>query len=301
MNSEFRTKIRTISHCFLRLITNILYFFPKNDRKIPIFAYHRVCPLYHKKEIQYFNVYPEEFDKQMGHLKDHFEVITVSSYLQKLKTSNISGNEVCITFDDGFKDNYIYAYPILKKHGLKASFFLTTKYIGGNTIFPWVQLDNGAKEDIKIHRERWLPLSWEEVREMIEYGMEFGTHTHTHKGSLSGMDIKDAEGEIAESSEMLKEKTGIYPEIFSYPHGTFKDYNTNHVELLKKYKYKIALTTNTGRNSRMQNPYELKRIIVYEEDSLWEFKKKVNGAHDIAEDLQKLWLNVAGSKPCSGQ
>ncbi|MEW6042442.1 MAG: polysaccharide deacetylase family protein [Elusimicrobiota bacterium] len=232
----------------------------------------------------------------MNYLKENFEVITVSKYLQKIEHNQLAGNEVCITFDDGFKDNYIYAFPILQKYGLKATFFLTTKYIGNDTIFPWILLDKGAKDDIVCNRKRWLPLSWEEVKEMVEYGMEFGTHTHTHRDSLSNMSVEEVENEIGESTQNFKEKTGFYPELFSYPHGTFKDYDKAHIELLKSYNYRAALTTNAGRNSTSQNPYEIKRIIIYEEDSLWEFKKKVNGAYDIAEPLQKIWLNIAGTK-----
>jgi peptidoglycan/xylan/chitin deacetylase (PgdA/CDA1 family) len=264
---------------------------------VPILVYHRVCPLYYKKEIIYANVYPEEFNKQMKYLMNHFEVITVSEYLERRSSNGLKGRELCITFDDGFKDNYLYAFPILKKYRLRATFFLTTGYIGSDTLFDWMHLDRGGKEDIVRNRQRWLPLSWEEVREMIEWGMEFGTHTHTHRDSLSRMAADEAEREIDESTRHFREKTGIEPQLFSYPHGTFKDYNTSHINILKAFNYRAALTTSIGRNGPCQDPYELKRIIVYETDSLREFRKKVTGAYDIAGSLQKLWLSVAGSKP----
>jgi peptidoglycan/xylan/chitin deacetylase (PgdA/CDA1 family) len=286
-----------MAYFLLRVVTDISSLFPNGDRKVPILVYHRVCPLYYKKEIIYANVYPEEFNKQMIYLKTHFEVITVSEYLERISYENLTGKEICLTFDDGFKDNYLYAFPILKEYGLRATFFLTTGYIGGNTLFAWMPLDKGGKEDSFRHRERWLPLSWEEVREMMEWGMEFGTHTHTHRDSLSKMTKSEVEWEIKESTKCYREETGVNPEFFSYPHGTFKDYSPFHIDLLKAFKYRGALTTNIGRNGWPQNPYELKRIIVYETDSLREFKKKVTGAYDIAENLQKLWLNVAGSKP----
>lgn len=295
MNHVTRKRLRAVLYAVLRLTTNLTYLLPYNGKKTPILVYHRICPLFYKKELPYANVYPEEFDKQMSYLKNHFEVVTVSEYLQRVKDSLLKGSEICITFDDGFRDNYIYAFPILRKYGLKATFFLTTKYIGTDTLFPWMAIDNGAKDDILTNRERWLPLSWEEVKEMMEYGMEFGTHTHTHGDSLSMMDIEDAKSEIEKSTRILMEKTGVYPDVFSYPHGSFKDYGAVHVELLKSLSYKVALTTNAGRNCPLQDPYQLKRIIIYEEDSMWEFKKKVKGAYDIAGSLQKMWLNIAGT------
>jgi len=289
--------LREIAYSTLKLVTNVTYLFPSSRRKTPILVYHRVCPLYHKKKIPYANVYPEEFEMQMRYLKENFSVITVSEYLQKVQGRRIGGNEICITFDDGFRDNYIYAFPVLRRYGIKATFFLTTKYIGTDILFPWMSLDRGAKDDILTHRERWIPLSWEEVREMMGYGMEFGTHTHTHRVSLTKMDIHEARKEIEESTKLFIERLDTNPELFSYPHGTSKDYNNNHIEILKSCKYKAALTTNSGRNEISQDPYELKRIIIYEEDSFWEFKKKVHGAYDIAEKLQKVWLNTVGSKP----
>ncbi len=286
-----------MAYFLLRAVTDISSLFPNGDRKVPILVYHRVCPLYYKKEIIYANVYPEEFNEQMIYLKNHFEVITVSEYLERISYNNLTGKEICVTFDDGFKDNYLYAFPILKKYGLRATFFLTTGYIGSGTLFAWMPLDKGGWEDFAHNPERWLPLSWEEVKEMMEWGMEFGTHTHTHPNSLSKMTKSEGEWEIEESTKLFTEKTGINPKFFSYPHGTFKDYSPFHIKVLKAFKYRGALTTNIGRNDRSQNPYELKRIIVYETDSLREFKKKVTGAYDIAESFQKLWLIVAGSKP----
>jgi peptidoglycan/xylan/chitin deacetylase (PgdA/CDA1 family) len=294
-----RRELRAIAYYLLRAVTDISSVFPSKGAKVPILVYHRVCPLYYKKEITYANVYPEEFEKQMAYLRDHCEVITVSEYLERKSSNGLTGRELCITFDDGFKDNYLYAFPVLKKYRLRATFFLTTGYIGRDTLFPWMPLDRGAKEDLIRFRVRWLPLSWEEVKEMMEWGMEFGTHTHTHRDSLSKMTAGEAEQEIDESTRRFREKTGIAPKLFSYPHGTFKDYGPSHIRVLKAFQYSAGLTTNIGRNDRSQSPYELKRIIVYEADSLREFKKKVTGAYDIAEGLQKLWLSVAGARPYS--
>ncbi len=283
----------------MKLLTNLSFFFPGHGRKVPILAYHRVCPLYFPKEFRYNNVFPEEFEKQMKYLKTNFEVITVYEYVRRIGKNLIRGNEICVTFDDGFKDNYIYAFPILEKYQLKATFLLTTKYIDNNAPFPWMPMDNGGKNDFLKNRERWLPLSWKEVGEMMESGMQFGTHTHTHGDSLSNLSLDEAKTEIEESTRTFFEKTGVRPELFSYPHGTFKDYGMAHIDMLKKNDYKAALTTNMGRNSASQDLFHLKRIVVYEEDSLWEFRKKVHGAYDVAESLQRIWLNVAGSKKLS--
>lgn len=299
MSSLAHRRLKPVLHSFLKHLTNISFFFPGHGRKVPILAYHRVCPLRFPKEFRYNNVFPEEFEKQMKYLKANFEVITVSEYVRRIEKSLIKGDEICVTFDDGFKDNYIYALPILNKYRLKASFFLTTKHIEDDVPFPWMPMDRGGRDDFSRNPERWLPLSWKEVKDMMDSGMEFGTHTHTHRDSLSNLSLEDAKKEIEDSTRTFFDRTGVYPEVFSYPHGTFKDYSAAHIEILKGHDYKAALTTNIGRNDAAQGLFELKRIVVYEEDSIWEFKKKVHGAYDVAERLQKIWLNMAGSKKLS--
>jgi peptidoglycan/xylan/chitin deacetylase (PgdA/CDA1 family) len=297
MNSAIRSRLRSVLRVSLNAATTLSYPFRSREAKVPILVYHRVCPLHFSKATPYANVFPDEFERQMDYLGANFEVITVSEFLRRESSGILGGAEACVTFDDGFMDNYLYAFPILKRLGLMATFFLTTKYIGTDTVFPWMRLDPPGRADLAENRERWLPLTWEAVREMAGGGMEFGTHTHTHRDSLSNMTADDARREIEDSTRAFTEKTGRRPEVFSYPHGTFKDYNEAAIRLLRSHNYRAALTTNIGRNGRGQSLFELKRIIIYEEDSLWEFKKKVRGAYDMAGALQRLWLNAAGSKP----
>jgi peptidoglycan/xylan/chitin deacetylase (PgdA/CDA1 family) len=258
-------------------------------------VYHRVCPLYFKKQIPYANVYPEEFERQIDYLRSNYQAITLAEFLRRSNMKEIKGDEVCITFDDGFRDNYLYAFPILKRYEVPASFFLVTKYIGTGKLFPWVHLDNGGESHFRMQPEGWLPLTWDDVGEMAHSGMEFGTHTHTHRDSLTKMPEDEAPLEIRTCTELFKEKMGYTPTFFCFPHGTRRDYNLTHVNMLRSLGYLGGLTTNIGRNGLSQDPYELKRLIIYEEDPLWEFKKKVHGAYDFVGTLQKGWLSFAGA------
>ena len=115
MNWYLRNKLRLAGHIFLRRLTDINYLLSTAGTRSPILVYHRVCPLHYKKMIPYANVFTYEFDKQMQYVRDNFESITVSEYVQRATNDQISGHELCVTFDDGFKDNYLYAFPILKK------------------------------------------------------------------------------------------------------------------------------------------------------------------------------------------
>lgn len=301
MNTRLRKILREFLYRGLKGATEVSGLLPHGRIKTPILVYHRVCPLRYSKAFTYANVYPEDFDKQMAFLSRNFEIITVTEFLERAARGGLVGDEVSVTFDDGFRDNYIYALPVLEKYGVKATFFLATAAIGTERVFPWMALDDGAKRDMAGHQERWLPLSWDEVREMRDKGMEFGTHTHTHTCALSRMTDDEAQRELSECTRKFTEELGIAPLVFSYPHGTMRDYNSTHIKMLRSLGYRAALTTNIGRNAPDQDPFHLKRLIVYEEDSLREVKKKVRGAYDVVESMQRVWLRLAGSVPVKEQ
>ncbi len=301
MNKRLRKILRPLLYKGLKVATEVSNLLPKACGRTPVLLYHRVCPLRYRKAFSYANVYPEDFDKQMAFLSHGFETLTVTGFLDRAAHGELTGREVCVTFDDGFRDNYIYALPILEKYGVKATFFLATASIGTESPFPWMALDDGARSDMAENINRWLPLSWNEVREMRDKGMEFGTHTHTHTRALSRMSGDEAWKELRDCTKKFTEELGSPPEVFSYPHGTSKDFNATHVEMLKSLNYHAALTTNIGRNALDEDLFYMKRLIVYEEDSLREVKKKVQGAYDIVEGMQRLWLSLAGSVPMKEQ
>lgn len=115
-------------------------FLPRLQGKVLILAYHRVLS---EKELKKDFVQPgmyvrnDIFEKQMQFLRDYFEVIPFAELLQ-LWNKNLLDHKkryCVITFDDGWLDNYTYAYPILKRYHLPATIFLPTNFIGTNEWF----------------------------------------------------------------------------------------------------------------------------------------------------------------------
>lgn len=113
-----------------------------NNGYLPILGYHRVKPFSrnYAYDEHLISATPEQFLWQMQHIKNYYTPIKLVDIGKYSATTNWPKRPVIITFDDGFDDNYHYAYPILKQLGIPATFFLTTDYIGSNKSywFDWV-------------------------------------------------------------------------------------------------------------------------------------------------------------------
>lgn len=110
-----------------------------NEAKLWILMYHRVLPEDLAKELNEeagMFVTPETFNNHLMWLKEIMQPITLSDWVNHKQQKTLSpGNYFAITFDDGWKDNYEYAYPILKQHQLPATIFLVSSLMGTNKIF----------------------------------------------------------------------------------------------------------------------------------------------------------------------
>jgi peptidoglycan/xylan/chitin deacetylase (PgdA/CDA1 family) len=86
-------------------------------------------------------VSPEAFTAQLEHLRDHYQVLPLPELLAALQSKTLPPRAVAITFDDGYADNHWVARPLLERHGLPATFFITSGYIGQQREFWWDELE----------------------------------------------------------------------------------------------------------------------------------------------------------------
>lgn len=155
---------------------------------------------------------------------------------QKHREPNIRDTLV-ITFDDGFKDNFDNAYPILKKYGAGATIFLIAGAIG--------------QEDM---------LNEQQIREMQGSLIEFGSHTVTHP-ILATLPIQKATGEIADSKRLLQDLLHQEVNLFAYPKGKKNVHYTSVTKsIVQKAGYLAAVCTDNGPVSPDSDLFELKRI-----------------------------------------
>lgn len=119
---------------FNRALKRVQYFLKK---KAVVLSYHRVanCSL----DPWEISVSPANFEEHLQVLKK-YHVITPAQLLTYLSAGKLKNNMVCITFDDGYQDNYTLARPLLEKYNLRSTIFIPTQYIGRRKEFWWDEL-----------------------------------------------------------------------------------------------------------------------------------------------------------------
>jgi len=135
-----------------RMIGNVLS--PAGAKaRLSILIYHRVLP--ETDPIFPAEVTAASFDAQMGLLKKTFNVLPLPEAIVRLKAGTLPARAACITFDDGYADNYRLALPILQKHGLHATFFIATAYLNGGCMF-----NDSVIEAIRRAKSDHIDLAW---------------------------------------------------------------------------------------------------------------------------------------------
>lgn len=214
--------------------------------QIPVLAYHKIDEPTADIKLRGAFTSPRNFAKQMSYLKKQgFEFYTASELIDFYRQHGAFPRQaVALTFDDGWKDNYTNAFPIMKKLGIRATIFLVPSCIG----------EKSAKVVGDGEGER-LHLASEDITEMSEYGIEFGSHTLNHKLLHKASD-EEVEFEVTESKKEIENLLCKPCRVFAYPAGFFTDAAQNAV---KRAGYAAAFSTVYGERENI-NLYALNRI-----------------------------------------
>lgn len=260
------------------------HLFPENQARI--LTYHCVSQFPKEREIPYDNVPPELFADHMHILeKEHCQVVSLSDLVHMLEANQtIPPKTIVITFDDGYKNNYLNALPVLEKMGFKASFFIIAGGLGMQKPFKHLLWDEAARTHFRSNPETRLPMNALEVRGILEEGHEIGSHGLTHR-SVGNLPYKEGMEEIIRSKEILEDVIGENISLFAYPFGakSYNDFNQRTSSMLMESGFKAACTGEIGSITLGNGLYELARIPIRETDTPFRFKQKLYGAFD--------WIN----------
>ena len=247
-----------------------------------IITYHNVSEFPSERQIPYDNVSPSLFERHMSILSEEgYNVVHMGKMIKLLNSGNIPPKTIAITFDDGFKNNYLNAVPILLDKGFKATFFIIAGSIGDKVPFRHLLWDDRAKSYVSEHPESRLPMNAKELVELRTLGMEIGAHGLSHR-SIGNLDSQSAWEEITNSKMVLEEhlKTPIH--LFAYPFGAraYNDFNRATADMLKQAGFSGVCVSDIGSVGIDTDPYELPRIPIREKDNERLFRQKIAGAYD---------------------
>lgn len=241
-------------------------FLESEQFKIPILMYHHLS-----EDSSKWNsgvVSPDKFREDMLYLTTlGYTTIHFGEYIDFLENgSTLPDNPILITFDDGYYSNYEYAYPILKKYNMKATFLIIGWSVGRTTFID-------SDKPIIPH------FSWEEAKEMYDSGLvDIQHHTydlHSPEGLSYGYQVPCSIGvdkipnETQEEYEarfiadtiklknMIEEKIGNDVFVYAYPYGV---HNETTEKLLQDLGFKVSLTTISGITDIKDSLIGLKRI-----------------------------------------
>lgn len=238
--------------------------------EIPVIMYHRVIRDKSEGGVHGIYVTESQFEKHLKYLKQKgFETITFKDFLNnKYKDRfNREKKQIILTFDDGYTDNYNYAFPLLKKYGFKCVIYLLS-HLNYNK---W---DVEVKENPE-HKFDLMDMSM--IKEMEEYGIEFGGHTKTHP-KLATLPIEIAQEEILTSKKVLEEKLGHALISFAYPYGNL---NEDVKKIVKNSGYNFAVATDSGDISFSEDLFQIRRIGIFSTNNFFTFKRKVSGKYNF--------------------
>lgn len=178
---------------------------------IPVVVYHIVRPHYDddSEAVRALAQTPEVFDAQLRHLGEAgYHVIPLSDLTRHLRYGTpLPTKPIVLTFDDGWINQYLYAFPILKKYGYPATFFVFTHAIG--------------------HRGF---MTWDNLSTLRDTGMSIGSHSLSHPYLTQITDPTRLTAEIVDSKKILEERVGIPITDFAYPFGQFTPAIAGEVE-----------------------------------------------------------------------
>ena len=221
--------------------------FISNTYALPILMYHRVAPTGAPTMASY-RVTPEGFEDHLRYLrKAGFYSVRLEDWQAAMAARRpLPGRAIAITFDDGYQDFYEYAHPLLKKYGFTATVFLVADLIGRSNLW-----DEAYGEGIPL-------LGWQEIRQLRDEGIIFGSHSMSHR-PLTSLSAKEIWQEGERSRTLLERGLGVPVTAFAYPYG---DFNAVVEDLIGACGYRIGLSCRQGLSRFQDRLLALPRIEV---------------------------------------
>lgn len=230
--------------------------------EVPILMYHNIFRSSNGKGN--YIISESAFEQDLKFLKDNgYTTIVMKDLIDYVyNNKELPENPIILTFDDGYSNNYLYAFPLLQKYNSKAVLSIIGYYTDLYTKSPD---ENPAYSHV----------TWDNVNEMIKSGtVELQNHSynlHTTDKGRNGTKKKRNESneeytkiltdDLKKLQDEFKTNTGYIPNTFTYPFGSVSNAS---FEIIKELGFKASLSCESGMNKISHDPeclFMLKRYL----------------------------------------
>jgi peptidoglycan/xylan/chitin deacetylase (PgdA/CDA1 family) len=238
-----------------------------NRKRVIILCYHGVTERFkrHPADHNGLHVRADRFEAQLDYLRRHYQVISLAEFIEARKSNvPLPDRSVVLTFDDGYRNFLTGALPRLIARDMPVSVFLITDCVPAESqshVNKWSESDDETY------------LSWQEIKELQQQGVEFGSHTCSHP-KLSEIAAAEAERELRVSHQTIAAHLSQATMPFAFPCGAFSE---AVVAMTRKLPYTCALTTDAGTNAPVTDLFLLRRNLIGDDDDEALFAARVSG------------------------
>jgi peptidoglycan/xylan/chitin deacetylase (PgdA/CDA1 family) len=206
--------------------------------------------------LYFHHVFDDEirgFERQLDRLARLGEFLSLDEAVGALSSGRrIRGRYYCITFDDGFRNHWSNAVPVLAARDVPAAFFVPVNFV-----------DGPPETATRIGQVSFPPvemLTWDDCRSMVENGMTVGSHGLDHL-DLGRLADPQAEHEIGESKRAMERVLGAPCRHFSAPYGRPENYRRERDPgIAERFGYSSFHTTLRGAMREGDSPFEIRRL-----------------------------------------
>lgn len=237
---------------------------------LPVLMYHHVSP-----NRGLVTVSPETFRAQMTWLAEHgYRSVGCDDLARYLAGAPLPEKSVLVSFDDGYLDNFVHAFPVLRELGLKATVFLITGRIGDGSLRHDAPTPNHAECMARIASGQAddVMLRWSEVEHAVAAGV-FEFHSHTHSHTRWDREIGDPQlreqklaDDLASSRATLASRLGSASRHLCWPQGY---YDADYQRIAKAAGFDHLYTVEKGTCTRGTATDRIPRIVVKDRRDDW--------------------------------
>ena len=238
-----------------------------NRKRVVFICYHGVTQreTRHPNNQLGLHIRKALFHSHLEYLQRHYRVISLNEFIKASREKqSLPEYAAVITFDDGYRNFYTVAGPLLIERNMPSAMFLIVDRVrqnGDPVTASWADTDD----------EKYL--SWSEIKQLAEKGVEFGSHTCTHR-KLTELPSAEVDTELRQSKDAISRQLQLHDLPLAYPYGFTSD---SIASVARSLGYSCAITTDTGFNDTGTDFFKLRRVLVGDDDDVPAFATRLAG------------------------